>query len=184
MRPGGGKNKDSSFERKICKDLHLWTLDGKDDGKGPIYWRTPGSGAKATRDKSQNILNERMSGDIMYLRDEGKAFLNTFYIEIKSYKSIGIGSLVWWQKVRKGQNAYQWWYRAIQEAMDINRRPMLIMKENTKPTLLAIDTNIYRKIGSPNNTQFKCDELGMVIFEYTYFFSIFTQKDFRKVFGA
>jgi len=41
MKKGGGKNKGSSFERKICKELSLWWSGGKSDS---IFYRTGGSG--------------------------------------------------------------------------------------------------------------------------------------------
>lgn len=72
--------KGSEFEREISKRLSLWWSDGKRDD---IFWRTSGSGARATtrRKKSQKTAYEY--GDITFTDPDGKPFIDYFLVELK-----------------------------------------------------------------------------------------------------
>jgi len=75
-----GQGKGQSFEREICTRLSLWWSDGKRDD---IFWRTAGSGARATvRGKSgRQTMNQH--GDIMATCDYGTPLIDLFTIELK-----------------------------------------------------------------------------------------------------
>lgn len=72
--------KGQNFEREICKLLSIWWTSGiKDD----IFWRTPGSGAKATNRAKKGLTTHDSYGDVMAMHVFGKPLTNKFVISIK-----------------------------------------------------------------------------------------------------
>ena len=75
-----GSAKGSAFERKICKKLSLWwTIGERDD----IFWRTSGSGARATGRAKQGKSTFGQYGDIQATDPIGQPLLDICSIEIK-----------------------------------------------------------------------------------------------------
>lgn len=72
--------KGSDFERTICKQLSLWWSSGKRDD---IFWRTAGSGARATTRRKQGRATANSSGDIAALDMEGKPLVECITFELK-----------------------------------------------------------------------------------------------------
>jgi len=74
-----GKGQD--FERTICKELSLWYSQGE---REDVFWRTAGSGARATTRAKIGKITANSAGDIGYLDSFGKPFCDYFMIEVKS----------------------------------------------------------------------------------------------------
>jgi len=74
MAKGGG------FEREMCKKLSLWWTSGKSDD---IFWRTSGSGARATTRAKSNKATFGQSGDVGATHPDGLPLINLFVIELK-----------------------------------------------------------------------------------------------------
>ena len=129
MRKGGGNQKGSSFERKICKALSLWVSNGEHED---LFWRTAMSGGRATvaRKKGRSV---RQSGDICAVDKDGHPFTDKWYIETKAYKKIDFDSFI---IKRKGKLA-KWWTICKREAKHYERNPMLIVKQNGWPWLVV-----------------------------------------------
>lgn len=72
--------KGASFEREICKSLSLWWSEGNSDA---IFWRTHGSGGRATTRAKKGDKTPNSHGDVMALDSLGEDFLKVFAIEIK-----------------------------------------------------------------------------------------------------
>lgn len=72
--------KGSRFERDICKFLSLWWTKGKRDD---IYYRTAGSGARATNRSKQGKTTANSAGDVGALDSLGEPFLKKVSVEIK-----------------------------------------------------------------------------------------------------
>ena len=75
-----GQGKGSSFERELCKKLSLWWTDGD---REDIFWRTAGSGARATVRSKQGKQTAGQHGDIAATDPDGKDFLSVVTIEMK-----------------------------------------------------------------------------------------------------
>jgi len=80
MRPGGGKQKGSAFERKISKDLSLWWSCGKRDD---IFYRTHSSGARFTKRFLGGKRTVGQAGDIHATDPTGKPLTDLLTIELK-----------------------------------------------------------------------------------------------------
>lgn len=72
--------KGSKFERKISNLLSLWWTDGKRDD---VFWRTSGSGARATARKKTGKSTVGQYGDIGALDPIGLPLIDLFTIELK-----------------------------------------------------------------------------------------------------
>lgn len=72
--------KGSVFERKIATDLSLWWSNGENDA---IFWRTAGSGARATVRGRKGKATKNHAGDLTCIDPIGQPFLDFVTIEIK-----------------------------------------------------------------------------------------------------
>lgn len=72
--------KGSNFEREMCKRLSLWwTNKARDD----IFWRSDGSGARATARRKQGKSTANSCGDIAILDPLGKPLVDAITFELK-----------------------------------------------------------------------------------------------------
>lgn len=72
--------KGSDYERELCKRLSLWwTNDRRDD----IYWRTDGSGARATVRSKKKQKTANSYGDMSFLDPIGEPLINFALFEFK-----------------------------------------------------------------------------------------------------
>lgn len=137
MNRKNSKNKGSSFERKTSKDLSLWLT--KNDTNDDVFYRSQSSGARFTSRQKMNLTTENQHGDICASNDEGIWFTKIFFIECKHYKEIDLWSLI---TKNKSGNVVSWWEKIIKESKSISKIPMLIMKQNNKPTLLMTNNDL------------------------------------------
>jgi len=128
MKRGGGSQKGSAFERWVCKRLSEWA-GGPDD----LFWRTAGSGSRQTRGKHRT----NQAGDVGALDPKVKWFTDAFYIECKFYRKFEWHSLLF-----KGRgNILNFWNKAMFQAAELERWPLLIGKENQiKPIIIFHST--------------------------------------------
>jgi len=131
MKSGGGKNKGSSFERKVCRILTKW-ITGKEHPE--IFWRSASSGAKSTMDSIKGTATD-MHGDIMAVNEEGFWFTSKFLIECKFYKDVDIG------KFLTGSGKLRdWWNQACEDGAKANKIPLLIFKRNGSPIYIMFNS--------------------------------------------
>lgn len=126
--------KGSQFERAIAKKLSLWYSRGKRDD---LFWRTAGSGARATTRMKQNIDTANSAGDLGFLHSEGKPFIDICLMEIKrGYNKkktspsaqLSILSLLDVPEGRKTKPVlFSWWDKAEQERKEHKRKYSLVI---------------------------------------------------------
>ena len=73
-------NKGSAFERKFCKDLSLWWTDGERDD---VFWRTHGSGGRATQRTKKGKETHGQYGDVCATDPIGDELLDWIVFELK-----------------------------------------------------------------------------------------------------
>ena len=132
MRPGGGSNKGSGFERDVCRLLSLWVTHGD---RNSVFWRSAGSGSMATRAKAGHSVREVQSGDIAAVDGDGHFLIKAFYIECKFYKSL---DLLLFMFKRRGTFA-RFWAKTKKLALKEGRLPMLICKQNRSGLMLCVE---------------------------------------------
>ena len=166
-----GKSKGNEFERVIAKKLSLWWSDNE---RTDLFWRTSNSGGRFTVRKSLGEDTYQQSGDICDTYPDGKFLCDHVYLECKSYKVIGLWSII----TGKGQ-LIDWWKVAIENSKLENKSTFLIVKENNKPILLF--TNLSNIPGLQYIASFYCDKEV-----YIYLFEDFIRKvnveNFKNIF--
>ena len=84
--------KGGAFERSISKKISLWWTDGERDD---IFWRTAGSGGRATVRRKQGKATANAEGDICAIDPIGQPLIDLVAIELKKgYNSWNIKSLL------------------------------------------------------------------------------------------
>ena len=175
--------KGSSFERELCKDLsEWWTRDRRDD----VFWRTAGSGARATTRGKRGRKTAGAAGDVCATDPIGDPFTRLITLELKrGYNAAHLHALLdraphaatqlyedWLaQAERSAKNAGTpyWWLvhrRDLREAV------------LTMPLELAAQLNLSggtgKVIGSCCETIF-CDKSGNVWRTYSCLLTCFFQ---------
>ena len=134
-----GKLKGNGYEREISKKLSLWISENNSED---LFWRTQGSGGRHTIRRKKNRTLDKQAGDITSTSiGVSEDFLRYFCIEIKFYKDINI-----WGIITKSQNGLlDFWEQACNQALSVNKIPILIVKQNYKPPLLLSNEpfNVY-----------------------------------------
>lgn len=143
MKPGGGKRKGASFERKICRDLSEWVTEGK---RQDCFWRSAMSGGRATVGLKSGKLHVRQAGDITSVSQEGHPLTNIFYIECKHVRDLHIDKFI----LKRGQ-LFKFWNVAKREAKKYDRIPMLIARQNGWPILLCTSPQGTERLQLLNN---------------------------------
>lgn len=140
MKKGGGSKKGSGFERKIAKKLSLWWTDNKRDD---VFWRTSGSGARATTRSKQQKKTAYEYGDITFTDPLGKPLIDTFLIECKKGYSKEVDLLDFFTPKKKSV-LFGWWSKAKKEAKEAGRKYCLLIAErNGKPAFVLFDGRFF-----------------------------------------
>lgn len=84
--------KGSQFERGFCRKLSLWWTYGERDD---IFWRSSGSGARATQRSKRGKKTSGSYGDVSAIDPSGFPLLKHLVIELKrGYNSHSITDLI------------------------------------------------------------------------------------------
>jgi hypothetical protein len=73
-------SKGSSFERQVCGDLSRWWTYGERDD---VFWRTAGSGGRATTRQQRGKQTAGGHGDIAAVDPIGEPLMRAFCFELK-----------------------------------------------------------------------------------------------------
>jgi len=158
--------KGSQGERDTCHELSLWWTNGK---RSDIFWRTSGSGARATVRAKSAKKTAYSYGDITFIDPIGKPLIDLFLIENKIgystkhkiYKSKKTGKLSI-QKAGHGirvldfvdglDNAKEplllkWWKKAEIEKDLANRKySAIIFKRDHKQKCIMFERQLFNQI--------------------------------------
>lgn len=130
------KQKGSGFEREICKIFSRWASSGKSED---LYWRSAMSGGRATLQYKKGIKNQTQVADISSISSQGEFLTDLCCIECKSYKDLHLGCFIY----GTNQGVSYFWKELSQQALNCNKYPILVMKENRKPILIGINKTFF-----------------------------------------
>ena len=104
--------KGSKWERKFCGLLSLWWTAGEDDS---VFWRTAGSGGRATNRRRRGKTTAGQYGDITHTVASAEPFTQAFTLELKKgYNSCTLCDLLDKPKTAK-DCMYLKWITKLQE---------------------------------------------------------------------
>ena len=125
-----GKGKGSAFERKICNQLSLWWSNGTNDN---IFWRTAGSGARATVRAKKRGGFQKHGGDICAIDPIGEPLLKQFAIELKvGYNRVTIFDCMDAPASYKPQMFQQWVEQAKESQTQTNSKYWMLITQRTR----------------------------------------------------
>ena len=101
--------KGSSYEREVCTLLSNWWC-----GREDVFWRSSGSGARATVRGKKNRKTAGQHGDVCATDPCGEPLIDLLTIEIKrGYSSFSFQDLI----DRQETSALQWWEKTVEQAI-------------------------------------------------------------------
>ena len=137
------KNKGSAFERQVAKELSLWLTDGE---REDTLWRSSQSGGRHTTLTYKGRDASSQAGDLSSIDRESHDFIETFLVECKHYKNLELPSLFFGGKRGIGQ----FYQKALKDAKEINKMPLLIAKQNFQPIIVATTAKGYKRLFKSN----------------------------------
>jgi len=135
-----GKHKGSNYENQVSRNLSMWLTKGQDK---KIFLRSDNSGATYTIYQRRSKSLDNHAGDITSNGPIADLVLKYFCLECKAYKDIGL-----WSLITKQGCMYQWWVKHIKLCNEINKTPILVVKQNYKPDLFCT-TDGFASIAGP-----------------------------------
>ena len=151
MAKGGG------YEREISKKLSLWWTYGKRDD---IFWRTAGSGGRATTRMKTRKKTADSAGDLMALSKIGKPFTKRFLVEIKRGYSkkkgaVAVLNLLDSKKLGKTNAVLLTWVKkALLEMKQHKRRDIIIIfRRDRKEACVVLEEHLYKRLDMDANNR-------------------------------
>ncbi len=146
MRRGGGHSKGSAFEREIARRLSVWWTGGVHDD---IFWRTPGSGARATvRGKAGR--NTREEGDLRAVGHLGQNLMQSIVVELKrGYKDWDLLDCVDSKQATPVLAGFLEKLQAM--ALALGRCPVLIAQRDRREPIIVMPRKVLFYLGTRFN---------------------------------
>lgn len=143
MKRGGGSQKGADFERTICKQLSQWWTNGERDD---VFWRTAGSGGRATNRAKQGQKTAGAYGDLTYTDAIGETLLKLCCFELKrGYGKFDVLDLL--EKRATPHKLEMFWTQACKSAEDAGAYyPFVIFKQDRKSTMIMGPRNFLLAI--------------------------------------
>ena len=156
-----GNQKGSAFERLICKELSMWWSGGKRDD---IFWRTAGSGARATQRRKSGRDTYGQHGDVQAIDPIGELLTDLFSIELKrGYNKINLLELVTKPEKKTG---FVEFVNQAERQKEESGTPywMIIFKRDREMPLVIFDPRVMQNhsliqciIGSPSKISIRAN---------------------------
>lgn len=153
-------SKGGDWEREFSKYLTVW-LTGSP--KPYHFWRAPSSGSMLTLGNTDD-----MSGDIVYIKPEGKFLLDVFSIELKNgYPQSNFHKFI---KGAKKDEITAFWNQCCRDAFKANKDPMLVYKKKGCPALVGISESMLNSLLQLKSLKFI--SINTIIDPVVYFFDM------------
>lgn len=156
-------SKGSTFERKICKDLSLWWTNNK---RSDIFWRTAGSGARATTRRKKGKSTANSEGDILAIDNIGQPLIDMTTIELKKGYKWDIKSIL--DSRQKEPQLIKFFKQSQRESKNRNCNWWLITNQDHKKELLFFNHGFYKILRENNYNMFVFNYIQLFYNEKIY----------------
>jgi hypothetical protein len=119
------RHKGPAFEREMATAFSLWWTDGERDD---IFWRTDGSGGRATNRARKGKTTRYQYGDMTFTDPIGKPLIEYASFEFKFHKKFSLLGVL--HNVDFQANWMVSWAKAWRDAEISQRNPVLVTKQN------------------------------------------------------
>ena len=136
--------KGAEFERDICKKLSLWWTEGERDD---VFWRTSGSGSRATTRGKLSIDTAYSHGDVTFIDPIGKPFIDACLIELKRGYTDSISILDLLDRPSGKMRLVEWWDKAHEEKVFSGRKwTIIIFKRNRREPCVLMCWEMFKQL--------------------------------------
>ena len=134
-----GPKKGSAWERTLCKSLSIWWA-----GRSDVFWRTHGSGSRATQRASKGLSTAGQHGDVCAVDPIGIPLMDLVTIELKNgYNKFTIMDLLDKHPRMKEQIYEKWIKKAIRDHKAAGSYSwMLVVKRDQREALILTPLNL------------------------------------------
>lgn len=150
MKAGHGAHKGSQFERSFCSLLSQWyTREKLDD----VFYRTAGSGGRATVRRKKGTTTAGGAGDIQALNPVGGPLMELLTFELKrGYNKVNIQDLID-RPDRMAQCPLEDWVRQAQDSAEGHSLYwMIVHKRDQREPILLFPSDFTRWLKDLNIT--------------------------------
>ncbi|KXH69820.1 MAG: hypothetical protein AM326_01735 [Candidatus Thorarchaeota archaeon SMTZ-45] len=119
--------KGADSERETCKELGQWWA-----GRSDVFWRTAGSGGRATMRAKRKKKTAYEYGDITFTDPIGKPLIDFFLLENKSGYKDDISIVDFIDSAKKEPTLLKWWRKAELEKRLAGRYYSVIIFRRTR----------------------------------------------------
>lgn len=150
----GGAAKGFGYEREISRFLSLWWTFG--DNKD-IFWRTEGSGGRATnRRKNKGKKLPYSYGDIGFKHPDGIPLIDEVILECKKGYSKGCDLMDLLDKKKGDPLIIKWWNKAEEERKQAIRNYIwIIFRRNGKRDMIITNNDMFINMKKHLHKQFE-----------------------------
>lgn len=150
--------KGSSYEREVCKQLGKWWSGGERDD---IFWRTAGSGARATCRFRKGQSTAGQYGDVSAIDSIGEPLLQVFSIELKrGYSANSFGDMFDFPAKAKKQKWEVFYSQAKASAEASGARYwMLIWRRDRRKALVFMPLEAIKEVSG----SFSCPHITAAV---------------------
>ena len=163
---GSKSKKGSSFERSTLKELSLWFSKGERDD---IFWRTAGSGARATTRAKVGKMTADSAGDMAAIHRSGKSLTRVSIWELKRgysskapSKNIEVLTLI--DSPQKKPSILESWVNKIEAEMKAHKRKFwfIIFRRDRKNSCICMAKKTFDRINKRNDFRHITPPFGSV----------------------
>lgn len=149
--------KGADFERHICIQLSRWWSRGE---RSDIFWRTAGSGARATTRKKKGLSTKGSYGDLNAIDQSGQVLIDTVCIELKrGYHKDTISDLLDKTKRAKKQTYEAWIEKLIETTKAAKAESwFLIVRRDRRESLIYTPLPFLMRLVDAGAFHYKLDE--------------------------
>ena len=138
-----GAQKGFGFERKLAVIFGEWWSEGARDD---IFWRTDGSGSRATSRAKRGKKTRFQYGDMTFTDPVGQPLIEAFNFEFKNYKTYDLLSA--FAQTDPNKSWLVMWTEGRVDADLSHREPILITKKNQHKMIMWMPHGLYYALHS------------------------------------
>lgn len=137
--------KGSQYEREFCKAISVWWSRSGDDD---LFWRTHGSGARATSRTGRGLRTAGQYGDICAVDKRGQSFTDVVTVSLKrGYPKANISDLMDAAERSAEPQLSRWFKECIRDHTRADSFGwMLVIRRNTKKDFVFIPLQLYQEL--------------------------------------
>lgn len=140
------KQKGGQFERDLCVLFSKWWTGGE---REDVFWRTSGSGNRATSKRRRGASIVRYQyGDMTFIDDIGRPLVDRFNFEFKFYRHYELLSV--FEPTLAQRSWLNFWAECLHEAELTSREPFMVTKQNRHIPVVWIMHREYLRLCEHN----------------------------------